>query len=93
MDTFPDRLKAARLAAGAIQSQWATLAGVDQSAYSLWESGTCRPLAENLARLAEAAHLCLACLAIGPQHFRSHHPPGASSGMRSSYLLVETQTS
>ena len=79
MDTFPDRLRAARQAAGATQKQWAALAGVDQSGYSLWETGTCRPLAENLGRLAEAAHLCLACLVIGPQHSRPHHLTGVSA--------------
>jgi len=73
MDTLASRLRAAR--GTATQATWATMIGVTQGCVSRWEHGE-MPDAAALGRLAEHAHLCLACLVIGPHHRRARHANG-----------------
>ena len=65
------RLRAAR--GSQTQAAWAAMAEVNQSTVARWEHGENSPDAEALGRLAAAAHLCLACLVLGPLHDRWRH--------------------
>ena len=72
MDTLlAARLRAAR--GSQTQAAWAALAKVNQSTVARWESCENSPDAEALGSLAAAAHLCLACLVLGPLHDRWRH--------------------
>jgi transcriptional regulator with XRE-family HTH domain len=64
---FPNRLRAARLAAGLTQQECAELVGIRQKDWSAYENGHHDPSTERAEELAGAVGYTLKLLPIAPQ--------------------------